>query len=56
MRIDTGVLQTLFGRIAMVDGDARQYAVLAESRGHYINDDGSTPMDWVDQELYERQQ
>ena len=54
VKIETSMLQLLFDRIASVDGDQKKYARLASTWQHYLNDDGTTPTDWVDQELYAR--
>ena len=56
VRLETDRLQELFDKIALVEGDVQKYAKLAAWSGHYLNDDGTTPTDWVDQELHEEAQ
>ena len=53
VRLETDRLQELFDKIVLVDRNVQRYAELAASNGHYLNDDGTKPTDWVDQECYE---
>ena len=53
-RIDPAALGRALDAIAAVDGDPGRYARLAAGWGHYANDDGSVPMDNVDEGLAQK--